>query len=195
VPGEERHLLSDDEALRRAADGDGSAFEAVVDRHGAAVLRYLHALTDDADSAEDAFQEAFLAAWRSAGSFRGGDSARPWLLTIARHALHRQHRRAAAAPPRFESLGESLESLALEAGWGEAADRLDRRLDARETVAAGFAGLSPEDREILVLRDLEGCSGEEVAEMLGLSLAAVKSRLHRARLRFVGNLKGGRHGP
>jgi len=190
VPYEDRHLLSDADALRRTAAGDAAAFEAVVDRHEAAVLRYLRALADDADRAEDVLQETFIAAWRGAGSFRGGASARGWLLTIARHALHRQFRRQAGEPRHFET----LESLAVEAGWGDSGERLEQVLDARETVATGFAGLSAEDREILVLRDLEEFSGEEVGRMLGLSLAAVKSRLHRARLRFVGNLKGGRHG-
>jgi RNA polymerase sigma-70 factor, ECF subfamily len=190
VPDEDPHLLSDADALRRTASGDAAAFEAVVDRHESAVLRYLRALTDDADRAEDMLQETFIAAWRGAGSFRGSDSARGWLLTIARHALHRHVRRHAGEPRRFEP----LESLAVDAGWGDAGDKLGRLLDAREIVAIGFAGLSAEDREILVLRDLEEFSGEEVGSMLGLTLAAVKSRLHRARLRFIGNLKGGRHG-
>jgi RNA polymerase sigma-70 factor, ECF subfamily len=191
VPDEGPHLLSDADALRRTAAGDVAAFEAVMARHEAAVLRYLRAVTDDADRAEDVLQETFIAAWRGAHSFRGGASARGWLLTIARHALNRQFRRHAGEPRHFEP----LESLAVEAGWGDAGDRLERLLEARETVAAGFAGLSAEDREILVLRDLEEFSGDEVGRMLGLSLAAVKSRLHRARLRFVGNLKGARHGP
>jgi RNA polymerase sigma-70 factor, ECF subfamily len=193
VPDEAPHLLSDAEALRLTAAGDAAAFEAVVDRHGAAVLRYLRALTDDADRAEDVLQETFIAAWRGAGSFRGGASARGWLMTIARNARYRHLRRHSGEPRHFEPL-ESLESLAVSAGWGDAGERMERLFEARETLAAGFAVLSAEDREILVLRDLEEFPGEEVARMLGLSLAAVKSRLHRARLRLVGNLRGGQHG-
>jgi len=133
VPDEDPHLLSDGEALRRTAAGDATAFEVVVDRHEAAVLRYLRALTDDVDRTEDVLQESFIAAWRGAGSFRGGDSARAWLLTIARRALHRQFRRHVGEPRHFEP----LESLAMEAGWGDGGDRPERVLEARETVAAG----------------------------------------------------------
>jgi RNA polymerase sigma factor (sigma-70 family) len=74
------------------------------------VLRYLQALTDDDERAEDVLQETFIAAWRSAALFRGGASARGWLLTIARHALRRQFRRHAGEPRQLEP----LESLAVE---------------------------------------------------------------------------------
>jgi RNA polymerase sigma-70 factor, ECF subfamily len=69
-------------------------------------------------------------------------------------------------------------------------DSVAERLAARELVEAGFRGLSTEDREILVLRDLEQLTGEEAAATLGITLPAQKSRLHRARLRFLANVKG-----
>ena len=89
---------------RRAADADSAAFGVFVERHQAAVLRLLRVLTDNEADAEDALQEAFLAAWRSAAALRGSESARGWILTIARNALHRQHRRRAGEPSDFESL-------------------------------------------------------------------------------------------
>lgn len=186
MPAEEGALIvSDAEVLRRTAAGDALAFEQLVDRHEAAVLRYIHGLTRDPDRAEDALQETFIAAWRSADSFRGGESARAWLLSIARNCLHRQFRRRVGEP----QLHVSLHDLALEAGWGSEGETLAARIEARDLVEKGFTGLTAEDREVLILRDLEGFTGEEVAEMLGLTLAAVKSRLHRARLRFTGSLR------
>ena len=123
-------------------------------------------------------QETFLAAWRGAAGFRGG-SARAWLLTIAAHAWQRLGRRA--APLGGNDAAESLEHLALLAGWGR-----DEGDDARTaTVQEAFGRLAEDHRRLLVLRDIGEMSGEEVATQLGLSLAAMKSRLHRARLRLA----------
>ncbi len=181
---------SDRELLERSAAGDAGAFEAFVARHQASVYRYLRALTGDDADAEDALQETFLAAWRGAAGFRGADSARAWILTIARNAARRQHRRRAGEPERFESV-DSVDWLGLMAGWGSepAPDELLARLADRDLLARAMARLSEEDREILVLRDLEGFSGEEVTRMTGLTLPAAKSRLHRARLRLTAALK------
>jgi RNA polymerase sigma-70 factor, ECF subfamily len=179
--------LTDADLLRACAAGDHDAFGAFVERHEASVHRYVRALTDDADRVDDALQETFIAAWRGAAGFRGGAGARAWLLRIARHASHRQYRRHAGQPQHHVSLDE----LAQEAGWGSgSADAITARLAAREVLEAGFAALDAEDREILVLRDLEGLTGDEAAETLGISLAAQKSRLHRARLRFLATVKG-----
>jgi RNA polymerase sigma-70 factor, ECF subfamily len=186
VPIADGQEVADPELLRRTAAGDRAAFGTFVRRHEAAVFRYTRAITDDADRAADAQQETFIDAWRGAATFRGTGSARPWLLRIARHRVYRQYRRRTGEPARHVP----LEDLARTAGWGDPqAQRIEERIDARARVAAGLHALSDEDREILILRDLEECSGEEAAEMLGISLAAQKSRLHRARLRLMGALE------
>lgn len=172
--------LTDAESLRRTVAGDVAAFERLVDRHERVLLRVLRQLTSDEAAAMDALQETLLAAWRGAASFRGDGSARAWLLGIARHSARRQYRRRAGQPGR----SESLDTLAEAAGFG-ADTRLLERLEAREIVNAAFAVLDDEDRAVLLLRDVEGWSGEETAAALGIGLAAMKSRLHRARLRFM----------
>jgi RNA polymerase sigma-70 factor (ECF subfamily) len=179
----------DDALLRRSAGGDGAAFDLFVDRHAAAVLHFARNLTRDEDRAADVFQETFVAAWRGAGGFRGG-SARAWLLTIARNATHRQRRTRAGEPRDHESLDE----LAQRAGWGADHDDVLRRLEARDLLERGLAALDDDDREILLLRELEGLSGAEAAAALGITLEAQKSRLHRARLRFIASLRGVDHG-
>jgi RNA polymerase sigma-70 factor, ECF subfamily len=187
VHGDRATALSDAEILRRTAAGDASAFELLVARHEAAVYRYIRALVQVEDRLDDALQETFIAAWRGAAGFRGESGARAWLLQIARRATLRQYRRHAGEPRHHAS----LETLAVEAGWSDVSrDPLAERLAARELVEAGFRGLSTEDREILVLRDLEQLTGEEAAATLGITLPAQKSRLHRARLRFLANVKG-----
>ena len=182
---------TDRDLLTRSAAGDSGAFESFVKRHQASVFRVLQAIASSNADAEDALQETFLAAWRSARTFRGGESARAWVLTIARNAVHRQRRRRAGEPAEFLS----LDDLAFKAGWGaSASDPRISTLEDRTTLERALNRLAIDDREILILRDLEGFSGDEVADVLGLSLAAMKSRLHRARLRLAGSLREESHG-
>lgn len=130
--------------------------------------------------AEDALQEAFVAAWRGAGGYRGGTSARGWLFTIGRHALLRLRRTRVDEPDALVP----LDALGLEAGWG-AEPAAEREADEDGLLGQALAQLAPAEREMIVLRDLEGFSGEEAAELTGLTVAAMKTRLHRARLRLV----------
>jgi len=185
----EGSLIQDPEWLSQAALGDAKAFEAFVVCHREAVWRFVRSLTRDVSLAEDVLQETFLSAWRSAASFRGEDSALGWLLSIARNAVYRQHRGRAGEPEQIESLAELGEA----AGWGADPDPLDA-LVVKDEVDRALARLVVEDREVLLLRDIEGLTNEECARLLGLGLAALKSRLHRARLRFVAHLRGEHHG-
>lgn len=179
---------SDTELLVRTAAGDRSAFDQFVERHQAAVMRLLLAGADSPDDAEDALQEAFLGAWRSASTFSGNESARGWILTIARNALRRQYRRRVGEPSEFLP----LDDLGRDAGWGseEPPDAVYARVESRERLAQALSRLQPADREVLVLRDLEELSGEAAAAALGITVRAMKSRLHRARLRLAAELRG-----
>ncbi|MBK8003470.1 MAG: sigma-70 family RNA polymerase sigma factor [Gemmatimonadetes bacterium] len=170
----------DGSLLAASAGGDRAAFDAFVARHQDALFRYLRTVAGNEADAEDALQEAFVAAWRGAGGFRGGSSARGWLFTIGRHA-------AALAAPHLVDEPDALvplDALGLEAGWG-AEPAAEREADEDGLLGQALAQLAPAEREMIVLRDLEGFSGEEAAELTGLTLAAMKTRLHRARLRLV----------
>jgi RNA polymerase sigma-70 factor, ECF subfamily len=170
--------VDDAELLSRTAAGDDAAFASFVSRHQDGVWRRARALARQPADAEDLMQEAFVAAWRGAAGFRGG-SARSWLLTIVTHAWQR----ARVVAREEHANDETLELLAARAGWGE---RLtDAESERGDMVAAAFARLTPPDREVLMLRDVESLPGDEVAATLGLSLPAMKSRLHRARLRLA----------
>lgn len=171
------------ELARRAAQGDRAAFDALVVMHQAALMRFARALTRDAAAAEDVFQETFLAAFRRIRTFRGESAFRTWLFTIARRAAMRRSRKRAGEPAEHES----LQVLGEAAGWGSdqahasPADQAERR----ELLAKALGSLEEEERTVIVLRDLEGLSGEEAAAVVGISVAALKSRLHRARLRLA----------
>jgi RNA polymerase sigma-70 factor (ECF subfamily) len=169
------------------ASGDADAFTELVQRLQAPLFRYLRSIAHDDAAAEDAMQEAFVSVWRSAQSFREQSLFKTWLFRIGRNALLRQHRRRAGEPSEKVSLDE----LGLAAGWGvdKDAEVLSQRIADREQLRLALEQLTIDEREILMLRDVEGFSGDEVASLLELNLAAVKSRLHRARLRLKAALR------
>jgi RNA polymerase sigma-70 factor, ECF subfamily len=182
--------ISDETLIGRTAAGDRSAFERLVRRHQPSVLRFLRALAYDEEDAEEALLETFLGAWRGAARFRYDASARTWLLGIARHAIYRRHRRWSEDPASTVSLRE----LGRSAGWGVQDDDFVDRLVNPDVLAGALASLSAEDREILILRELEGLSADEAAAVAGLSEVAARNRLHRARLRLIAGLREGADG-
>jgi RNA polymerase sigma-70 factor (ECF subfamily) len=158
---------TDADLVARAAAGDHEAFGVLVVRHQASVFRMARAVTHSREAAEDVLQQAFLAAWQALPRFRGEASLRTWLLTIARHAAVRRQVAVAREP---------IDDLAI-------------RSEARATLSRALSALPAEDRTVLTLRELEGLSGEDTAALLGLSLPAMKSRLHRARLRLATEIR------
>lgn len=155
-----------------ARAGDVDAFEVLVRRHEGRVYRVaLRLLGSDAD-AQDAAQETFIRAWRGLGRFRGESAVSTWLYRIV---INRCLNVIAARRPA-ERLGLELPLVG-----GDPAEIAEQR-ERFTAVARRVASLVPEQRAALVLRDFEGLSCEEVAEVLGVSVAAVKGRIHRGRL-------------
>ncbi|MEZ5361411.1 MAG: sigma-70 family RNA polymerase sigma factor [Bryobacterales bacterium] len=182
-------VRSDEELIEKASAGDRAAFRLIAERHGPALFRYARTLTAHREDAEDVLQEALLSAWRTLSSFRGDASLRTWLFTILRHSAYRLNRRQAQAP---QASGD-IEALGRAAGWGgKDPETLVSLAEDRSRLQGALRSLEADDREILLLRDLEGMSGEQAREVLGLSLAAMKSRLHRARLRLAAAIRCGR---
>jgi RNA polymerase sigma-70 factor (ECF subfamily) len=169
---------SDEDLVRSSAAGDRGAFEALVGRHGDALFRFASRTCGSERDAEDALQDGLLAAWRGAATFRGEATARTWLFQVVIHACRRRKRRRAGEPERHDDV---------DAAEGVASDQrgADERVAAAQMAAAleqALTELEEETREILLLRDVEGLSGEEAAAALGIGVPAMKSRLHRARL-------------
>jgi RNA polymerase sigma-70 factor, ECF subfamily len=175
----------DREALAEVTIPNSHGLEKLLNRHGPALLRYLRTLLP-ASAAEDALQETFLAVFRGAQGFRGEGSVRGWLYTIARNTAFKLRRHQREEPKDLED----IDALGTAAGWG-ASERPDDLLSTQEqhqALATALTQLDPFDQEILVLRDMDGLSGEETAKILGIGLPAAKSRLHRARLKLIGAL-------
>jgi RNA polymerase sigma-70 factor (ECF subfamily) len=157
-------------------------FEAATLAHLDAAYNLARWLLRDDQSAQDVVQEAYLRAFRFFDSFRGGD-ARPWLLGIVRNACYTWMGESSAARAGVE-FDEERDSEAIDASMQHAAESperlLERKLD-RERVNLAIAKLPPIFREVIVLRELEEMSYEEIAQIAGIPAGTVMSRLARAR--------------
>lgn len=180
----------DDDAglLARAREGDVAAFEELVLRHRDRVYGLsLRLLRSEADAAE-VTQEAFLAAWQSLDSFRGDAAFGTWVQRIAanralmalRNRRVRQTAREQLEGPRFTSEGELIELPAPR--WARPADERALERELGEAIQEATDALPEGYREVFLLKDVEGLSYEAIGELTDSSVAAVKSRLHRARL-------------
>ena len=185
----------DEELARCAATGDESAFEALVARFQGRVYRLALRLTGNEGDAEDVLQETFLQAYRGLAAFRGDARFATWLFRIATNAALMQRRARARRPaepleeyaPRFDADGRHVlreEDLAQAARADEILDRERLAERARE----GIERLPEIYRMAFVLRDLEEMPTAEVASVLGIDAAAVRQRVHRARLMLRGFL-------
>ena len=161
--------LSDAEMLQRVYHGDQAAFRSIVDRHGRYLTGVAIALCGgNRTDAEDLVQETFVAALTS--RFRGESAVRTWLVQILvrRSAMLRRSRKREQGQP---VAGETERSTRSEVSG----------TDAKLDLAQMLQGLSPDQRQVIVLRELEGLSYEEMAAALHVPRGTVESRLHRAR--------------
>ena len=185
---------SDDTLAARAAAGDPSAFEAIVDRYQARVFRLACRLTSDTD-APDVLQETFLQVYRHLPSFRGDSQFGTWLYRIATNAALMHRRAAARRPaesldaflPRFDADGTHAATPAELQVASRAEELLDRETLAKKARTV-IARLPDAYRDAFVLRDLEEMPTAQVAQVLGIETAAVRQRVHRARLMLRGYL-------
>jgi RNA polymerase sigma-70 factor (ECF subfamily) len=156
---------------------------AVVRQYQPIVYRFGLRMCGDPDEAADVSQETLLSLVRSASAFRAEASLSTWLFAIARNACLRRRRRRTFEPARFESI-EALADDQRDA-LAAAGQNPEEALEGRELQLAlerAIASLKPAEREVLLLRDVEGLTAAETARVVGVNVAAVKSRLHRARL-------------
>jgi RNA polymerase sigma-70 factor, ECF subfamily len=174
---------SDEMLLDGARAGDRRALEKLLARHQRRVYRFGLKMCRDPEDAKDVLQDTLLAVARGVKDFRGASSMSTWLYTIARSFCIKKRRRSKFAPSEEESLdappGEEARAVADEAR-GPEESLAGRQIEAALEEAIG--ALQPNYREVLVLRDVEGLTAPEVAEVLGITIEAVKSRLHRARV-------------
>jgi RNA polymerase sigma-70 factor (ECF subfamily) len=135
----------------------------------------------DPEDAKDVLQDTLLALARSIGDFRGASSISTWLYTVARSFCIKKRRRSKYAPEGERSLDGAETAAAELADDARAPDETVASRQIERALEHAIDSLEPMYREVLILRDAEGLTAPEVAEVLGVSVDAVKSRLHRAR--------------
>ena len=177
-------MLADESRLiDRSQKGDLDAFNGLVEYYQRQVYNLCLRLLTSAEAAEDATQEAFIAAYRRIDSFRGGNF-RAWLLRIAANAsydeLRRQRRRPATSLEATMAAQGASQAPSPAAGPEDEALRTE--LNAHLQV--GLATLPPDQRLAIILRDVHGLSYEELAEVMRCSIGTVKSRIARGRARM-----------
>jgi RNA polymerase sigma-70 factor (ECF subfamily) len=164
--------------VERARGGDRAAFEELVRRHADRLYAIVLRFVSDGDEAQEVTQEAFLRAWQGIGRFEGRSRFFTWLYRIG---INEAKRRAARRPPAIVVSLED-EPIPEAPDWSEAPDARLEQADVRRVVEHAIRALPIEYRAPIVLRDVEGLSTREAAEVIDVGEAAFKSRLHRARL-------------
>ena len=166
--------------VRRARAGDAEAFGTLVRRHQERIYGLAFRLTGDHASADDLAQETFVRAWRGIGQFGGRSGFYTWLYRIALNLAFSRWKKVSRR--RELSLEpEILEKQRDPSRRGEDGAEEARSREIASALEEGLAGLSPEHRSTVVLREMEGLSHGEIARICGCSEGTVRSRLHYAK--------------
>lgn len=178
--------LQDERNLIRAAQqGQVEAFNDLVLAYQQQIYNLAYRILGDPASAADATQEAFLSAFRNIRAFRGGSFA-SWLMRIVSNAcydeLRRRRRRPVVSWEEFGEPDEEANPMLMDHGES-VVERAERR-ELERVVQAGIMTLPPDQRITLVLSDVQGLSYQEIANIMGVAIGTVKSRLARARSRL-----------
>lgn len=180
---------TDQALLDRARDGDADALARLIERHQARVYRFGMRMCRDPEDAKDVLQDTLVAMARGVRDFRGASSLSTWLFTIARSFCIKKRRRSKFAPTEEHSLDAVVPGQHdVPADASQGPEEVVARSEVEAALERAITALEPTYREVLLLRDVEGLTAPEVAEILGISVQAVKSRLHRARLAVRGHV-------
>jgi len=182
----------DRELVEKAQKGDGAAFAMLVERHQRQVYRLALRMTGSEADAQEILQEAFLNAYQKLPLFRGEAQFSSWLYRIAANSALMRLRRKRRAPdaladqplelagPRFSAEGH-LEPTSV-GDWSQRADEKMMSTELGTAIDKAVKELPDDYRTVFLLKDVDGLSNDDIAHALELSVPAVKSRLHRARL-------------
>ena len=176
--------INDLELVERLKEGDIEAFEEIVVKYRARIYHLALRITKNQEDAEEALQDTFTSVYKNISKFRGDSAFSSWIYRITTNSslmLLRKNKRHQAVQLEEEGV-HSQENWLREKQEGSDITYLSTRHELREVLQNAIRNLPEEYQAIFVLRDVDGMSNSEVSTMLNLSLPAVKSRLHRARL-------------
>ncbi len=182
---------SDRELVDRVLAGDREAFTPLIERYQKKILNFMYRMVGERGAAEDLTQEVFLKAYQALPQFRKAAAFSTWLFRIAHnHCLNALKGRRREVPvtalEKEPSNGNPLTRLA------DPSQSTEQHLEHRElhmVVQEKLAELTPEHRAVLILRDVQGCSYDEIASTLNLEGGTVRSRIHRARMELKEKLR------
>jgi len=175
---------SDADLISDARGGDRAAIDELLTRYEPSIYRFGLRMCGDEEAAREVLQETLLAAFRHLSGFRGDASLSTWLFQIARSFCIKERRGVRPASSLDDACSAELV---------DPAPTPDARVHAQEigeVLSRAITKLAPEQREALILRDVEGMSAEQAAQVVGIEVGALKSRLHRARMALRSELAG-----
>ncbi|HEX8119027.1 MAG TPA: sigma-70 family RNA polymerase sigma factor [Pyrinomonadaceae bacterium] len=189
---------AEEQFLERLRAGDALAFNRLVEERHGDIYALLYRLTEDPEEARDLTQETFLQAFRHLASFRGDADLRTWLYRIAvnqarnrwRWWKRRRRDRTVSLDAPVSEGAETPLSAGLAGDEGQDPERQALAREREQALHAALQTLSRPYREVIVLRDIEGLSYEEVAATLDMNVGTVKSRLNRGRTELRRRLEG-----
>ena len=186
--------VDDADLIERLKLGDEEALQAIFDRYAVKLYNVAQRILGEVADAEEVIQDVFWTAFRKAKSFRGTAQFSTWLYRLTVNAALGKIRRSKKSKevgyeeylPKFQKDGHHLVRPVVD--WSDTLDEKYAERELQQLLNEALEQLKPVDKSALVLSDMEGMSDKEIAAMLGLTVSAVKTRLHRARLFLRGKL-------
>jgi RNA polymerase sigma-70 factor, ECF subfamily len=180
--------------IERLKAGDEQALEAIFNQYSPRLYNVAQRILGEVADAEEVIQDVFWTAFRKANSFRGTAQFSTWLYRLTVNAALGKIRRSKKSKeieyeeylPKFQKDGHHLVRPVVD--WSDTLDEKYAEQELQQLLKDALDQLKPVDKSVVVLSDLEGMSDKEIAVALGLTVAAVKTRLHRARLFLRGKL-------
>ena len=194
--GRRRSSGKDESALiERLKAGDQEAFETIFNLYSPKLYRVAQRILGEVADTEEVIQDVFWTVYRKAKSFRGNSQLSTWLYRLTINAalgkIRREKKHSKEVDyeeylPKFQDDGHHMVRPVVD--WSDTLDENYAKQEMQNLLAQALDQLKPVDKSVVVLSDLEGMSDKEIAKTTGLTVSAVKTRLHRARLFLRGNL-------
>jgi RNA polymerase sigma-70 factor, ECF subfamily len=194
VPRRRKPAPKDGEIIERLKNGDQEALETIFNLYSAKLYSVAQRIVDKAADTEEIIQDVFWTVYRKAKSFNGDAQFSTWLYRLTVNAALGRVRRGKKKKeveyeeflPKFQKDGHHLVRPVVD--WSDTLDEKYAQREIQALLGKALDQLKPVDKSVVVLSDLEGLSDKEIAAALNLTVSAVKTRLHRARLFLRGNL-------
>ena len=189
-----RHKGDDAELVERLKAGDEEALELIFNRYSPKLYNVAQKILGEVADVEEVIQDVFWTAFRKAKSFRGNSQFSTWLYRLTVNAALGKVRRSRKSKeteyeeylPKFQKDGHHSVRPVID--WSDTLDEKYAKCELRQLLSDSLDQLKSLDKSVVILSDMEGISDKEIAVMLGLTVSAVKTRLHRARLFLRGKL-------